>query len=81
MLKETNSLIRMNIDGSIRFINIDNIILGIKPHLYTENSQNKVKQSKNQLSLQFHRSAERKPGSQFTGHEDRQSVFLLCLGK
>lgn len=37
MLKEINSLIRMNIDGSIRFINIDNIILGIKLYFYIEN--------------------------------------------
>lgn len=41
----------MNIDGNIKFLNIDNIILRLKPRFYLENSLNKVKQNKNQQSL------------------------------
>lgn len=36
------------------FINIANVTLRIKPHLYTKNFQNKVKQAKNHLSSQYY---------------------------
>lgn len=50
------------------FINITNVTLRIKPHLYTENFQNKVKQAKNQLSSQNNKSMD--------GEKEKFTIFL-----